>query len=404
MDISKVENVNKGKIVVIKGQSRYNVLRLACDLIAKGFEENGYQVAIIDSLDENMTTQKFIDILIEEMKNNGKFIFSYNALFHNFIIDGKVSLYDQLGYPTLGLLVDHPYHHKERLECSQSDNIYIGVVDHDHVTYINTYYPNLKHVSFLPHFSFQSNSYIPYEKRSIDVYYPGSYKNPKDFNQNLNTLPDVFKKVATSVYKLLLTHSNLTLENALRIYFSSIKFKYNNEDFLEVINLINFVDLWVRSYQRDLIVRTILDAGINLTVSGKGWEPLEEIYKDNLHNVGREGLDIEENIKVIADSKILFNTFPNFKNGTHERIFTAMRNGCVCLTDPSGYTMEHFEDGENIIYYDLDKISEIPSIIQNILNNPIEAKRIAENGLAKASVEYNEKNTSKHILTFMGLE
>lgn len=393
-------NTSKGKILIIKGQSQYNVLRYASDLIAKGFEENGYQVVIFDGLKKDITPNEISD----EMKDNGKLIFSYNALLHDFSIDGNTSIYDQLGYPTLGYLVDHPYYHKGRLKCSHGNTIFISVVDYDHVDYIKSFYPEIKHVTFLPHFSFQCEYFIPYAKRSIDIYYPGSYKNPDDFNQNLNMLPDIFQRVSVYVFNLILNNPNLTLEHALKSYFTSIKFEYSSEEFMEIINKLFFVDQWVRNYRRDKIIRTILDAGINITVSGKGWEHLESIYKGNLQVIGRDGLDIEENIRQIADSKILINTFPEFKNGTHERIFTAMINGCVCLTDASGYTLEHFQNYEHLVYYNLDNIHEIPNIILDLLNNPMKAEKIAQNASLKASTEYSVKNNAKRILDVIGLQ
>lgn len=392
----------KGKIVILEGQSQYNVLNKACHLMAQGMEENGYQVKVLD-LTQFSDFQSLAEAIITEMNDSGLFLMSFNAIYHDVQLNDGTSFYGKLGYKTLGFLVDHPYYHKARVERAQEENIYIGCIDPDHVSYINHYYPSIKHTAFLPHFSFQSDHLIPYEERTIELYYPGSYKNPEEYKNNLAQLPKVFADIAAEAFKRMLKDKNLTLEEALKRYLASVNFEYSQEDFVEIIGQIYFVDHYVRDWRRDSIVRTILKAGIDITVSGKGWDDLKREYP-NLHIIGEAGLDIEENIEAIANSKILFNTFPNFKNGTHERIFTAMRNGCVCLTDPSGYLLEQFENNEDLVYYDIDKIDRLPAIVRDLLENPEKAMRIAENGYKKACMEYNEKNTAKRILEFMGYE
>jgi glycosyltransferase involved in cell wall biosynthesis len=391
-----------GKIVLLKGISTYNVLRLACDLMARGFEENGYQTVIIDA--PTYSNNALLEKIYNEMRDNGLFVFSFNAIYHDLLLENNNTMYNEFGCPTIGFLVDHPYYQKSRVEASQNENIYLGCIDPDHVAYIHNYYPKFKHVSFLPHFSFQAEELIPYEKRKLEIFYPGSYTNPERYQSNFAKLPQVFRNIATEVFERISTETELTLEEALRRYLAFIKFEYSAEDFIEIVNQIYFVDHLVRDYRRDRIVRTILDAGIGLTVSGAGWDEMELIYKDKLHIIGKDGLDIEENIQWIADTKILFNTFPNFKNGTHERIFTGMRNGCVCLTDPSGYLLEKFENNKDLVYYNIKKIEELPEIIRKLLNEPERAMQISENAYQKTCMEYNEKNTAKKVLDFMGFE
>jgi|GEM_PF-337451 hypothetical protein len=392
----------KGKILIIEGVSQYNVLNKACHLMKKGLIENGYEVEILDG-SEYTDVSSFAEVVMTEMRDNGLFLMSFNAIFHDFVFQNKVSLFGTLGFPTLGFLVDAPFYQKPRVEGAQEDNIYIGCVDHDHVSYINRYYQRIKHVGFLPHFSFEAENLIPYEERTINLYYPGSYVDPGDYTNNLNDLPKVFADIAMEIFHKLLNDSKLTLDVALENYLKSVNFECSPEEFVEIIDQIHFVDHMIRDWRRDLIVRSILDGGIEVTVCGKGWSKLKEHYP-NLNIIGDQGIDIDENVKIIANSKILFNTFPNFKNGTHERIFTAMRNGCVCLTDSNIYTQEHFTENENIVYYDLMKPERLKDIINDILNNPEKAKIIAENGRQKAITEYSEKATAKHVLKFMGLE
>lgn len=394
---------SKGKIVLVKGESQYNVLCLACDLIAKGFEENGYQTVVLQGFSIS-TLNNLYETIRNEMQDGGLFIFSFNALFHNMLLNENTSLYEFVGYPVFGFLVDHPCYHHTRLLNLAASNTYIGCFDMNHVDYVRRYYPKHKNVNFIPHFSFKAESFIPYENKSIDVYFPGSYRNTLTYNTDLEDMPKVFANIVKELITLQLMDKTLTLEEALRKHLASLNFKYTNEEFQELMDMAKLTDLYVRDYYREKIVRSILDAGIPLIVCGKGWEKLKEEYLELLAIVGDGGLDIEDNVKLISDSKIIINVFPSIKNGTHERIFTAMRNCSICFSNSNKYLNENFSDGDNIVLYDIDKIDEIPDKIKWILNEPDKAKIIAENGYHKAYKEYDEKHTARRVLDIMGME
>lgn len=164
------------------------------------------------------------------------------------------------------------------------------------------------------------------------------------------------------------------------------------------------IDHYIRSYYRDKIIRTILESGICLTVCGQGWEQLKETYPENLNILGTEGLDIEDNVRLIANSRILLNILPSFKNGTHERIFTAMLNKCICLTNPNIYFEEHFKDNEEILYYRLDNLETLPLIIGHALQNPDKMKQLVDKAYILASDNYTPKHISRYVLKEMGVE
>jgi len=402
MNALKLEEATKGKIVLIKGQSRYNVLRLACDVMARGFEEQGYDTVTID-LAFVTNLEEMVDIINKEMADRGLFVFSFNALCHEVYNANDIALYDWLDYPVYGFLVDYPYFHHSRLCLTQSDKITIGCVDYNHVTYLEQYYPNIKHVHFVPHFSFQNKELEPYGSRVIDIFFPGSFDNPQIHLDTLKQLPEVFYNIAKSIIAMMLKDINLTVEEALRLYLASVYFTYSESEFVEIMDQIYILDHYIRSYYRDKIIRTILDAGITLTVCGQGWEQLKETYSENLNVIGTEGLDIEDNVKLIANSKILLNILPSFKNGTHERIFTSMLNKCICLTNPNQYFEQHFKDKEEILYYRLDALETLPAIIEHALLSSDEMSQITERAYQVALDNYSMKHVAGIVLKQMGV-
>ena len=75
---------------------------------------------------------------------------------------------------------------------------------------------------------------------------------------------------------------------------------------------------------------------------------------------------------------------PWFKDGAHDRIFTAMLSGAVSITDPSRYLIERFENARDIIFYDLTNMDVMVENIRFLLEHPKMAAEIADNGRKKA--------------------
>lgn len=75
---------------------------------------------------------------------------------------------------------------------------------------------------------------------------------------------------------------------------------------------------------------------------------------------------------------------PWFKDGAHDRIFTAMLQKSVALTDDSKYLREEFKDGEDIVYFSLEERKYLPDIVHRLLRDEENAMRIAGNGYRQA--------------------
>ena len=83
MSDEQMMNNSRGRILVVKGVSKYNVLRRAAEETAKGFESCGYEVEIADS------TQPDFDVMML-FKNSYDMIFMPQAsLFSVTLRDGR---------------------------------------------------------------------------------------------------------------------------------------------------------------------------------------------------------------------------------------------------------------------------------------------------------------------------
>ncbi|MDE7062392.1 MAG: glycosyltransferase, partial [Lachnospiraceae bacterium] len=89
-------------------------------------------------------------------------------------------------------------------------------------------------------------------------------------------------------------------------------------------------------------------------------------------------------VEVVRNAKLALNTMPWFKDGAHDRIFTAMLNGAVALTDPSIYLKERFTDEKDLRFYELKELTELPAIAEDALLYPGRMERLTNEAYERA--------------------
>ena len=137
-------------------------------------------------------------------------------------------------------------------------------------------------------------------------------------------------------------------------------------------------------------------AGVHVDVYyGEEWKEIEGKYPDYI--TVHEKIAPEECLKLMHNSKITLNIQPWFKYGSHERIYNAMLNGSVCVTDTSEYLQKHFKHGRDIIFYELNDLDGLVKSVKMLLENPYYAKGIIENQ-KKAAADSIWQNRIHNIL------
>ena len=89
---------------------------------------------------------------------------------------------------------------------------------------------------------------------------------------------------------------------------------------------------------------------------------------------------------------------PNFKAGSHDRVFSGQLNGAVSLTDPTTLLLSEYQHDKNILFYDLNHMDEISSMVDSHLDKPDELKKIAQGGFNIANANHTWANIAKLIL------
>lgn len=133
-----------GRVVLFKGQSQYDVLRIFIDQLGKGFKEQNKEVVIVDLLANDVLQQ-----LQNAFQKPCDFVFAFNAMGIELQVNNR-SLYDVMNVPFIASLVDDPVYHLSRLE-QPVENMLITCVDRAHMNFINSYYGGQRTCVFLPH-------------------------------------------------------------------------------------------------------------------------------------------------------------------------------------------------------------------------------------------------------------
>ena len=86
------------------------------------------------------------------------------------------------------------------------------------------------------------------------------------------------------------------------------------------------------------------------------------------------------------------------KNALTERIANSMLQKAVVITDRNPYLESQFQDGQDIIYYDLDQMDKLPARIQRLLQSPERISEIGENGYQKAAKYHTWDCRAKELI------
>lgn len=157
------------------------------------------------------------------------------------------------------------------------------------------------------------------------------------------------------------------------------------------------LDWMVRMHYRELVIKELLNSGLEVNVIGRGWNDFPVSNTQKLNILG-ERVPFKETFKYMENTKINLNVMPCFKKGTHDRVFNSLLLKSVCLTDTSTWLEENFTDGKDIAFYSLEDLKSLPDRVNMLLDNDKLAKEIAENGSIKVEKQFVWENIVDKIL------
>lgn len=334
------------------------------------------------------------------------------------LADGR-NLWETLEVPCFDFLVDHPMYYADSLDHAPAQTTVL-CADRTHTDYVRRFYPRVHAARFLPTGGCEvsadtknaaGETGADWAKREIDVLFIGSYKyNTAQAEDDL----------ARCITEHLIAHPGHTFEQAIELCLKegggengAGNESFETEPFTdvrlkEIIEKYRFTETNLTSLYRKTLMEEIVNAGIDIHVYGNGWEQTSLPQHPCFHL--HAPVSFEEGLTLMAQSKIVLNHMAWFKHGSSERIFNAMAQGAVCITDSSAYLDDILKDEVNCRLYTLPEIlpagsagagahSEatrhaIAERIAELLSDPDTASAIAAEGQKTAS----QHTWRKHLL------
>ncbi|MBR4708229.1 MAG: glycosyltransferase family 1 protein [Pseudobutyrivibrio sp.] len=264
--------------------------------------------------------------------------------------------------------------------------------------YIQKYYPHIKSVTVTPMtgelaFGKDSIDWDGYEERPYDILFSGTYTAPERLATAIKKMPEFLQENVYTLIDMMLKDSTLTIENAVESLAKNEIYDYINSDLPLHTQTFYLADAYVRCINRKKLVEALDKCSNNLHLFGALWEELA-LKHATLH---RE-IPFNLTFTVFAKSKISVNIMPNFKAGSHDRVFSAQLNGAVSLTDPTTLLLKEYEDKKNILFYDLKDINAATEILNSSLKDLSQLKKIAQAGYEVASKRHTWANISDLII------
>lgn len=346
------------------------------------FQKIGYQTFLFDQRCEEESMEKltdftgFSDTILVTFNFEG---ISMDACFY----DGDLHLFwDTRDVICVNIAVDHPFYYNELIEV-HPEKFYQVSIDKFHRDYLKKFYPKVKSDIFLPLGGtslYPDNNYPSAEDRQYDVLFTGNFTPKEEFDQYIERNGDEYAAFYRSMLDELIANpdkaDDVVMESHLRREFPDAP---DNDICTTIANMI-FIDTYIRFYFREKVVKTLLEHQIHVHCIGKGWDRLVCNYPEYLtYEEDQASLGC---LKRMTRAKISLNVMPWFKNGAHDRVFNAMANGAVCVTDHSIYLDEQLTDEENVLFYDLKEIDALPQRIKSLLNDSQKQTEIAKNAYA----------------------
>lgn len=357
---------------------------IAC--LKDAFESFGYPVEVCD-LSERME-MKLESIL--ERQENYLFAIDFNSLLPRLELEDGQPYLEALQIPFYDYLVDHPlYHHPGLIRIPAKHSVIC--IDTCHLDYIRQYYPSVTNSFCLPLGAMQAEFERSFSQKRLELLFLGTYDSEEDFYQEFSTYPPKRKQEVSALIELMQADSELTQEEALKIYLESQEEAISPKEFAIRLNHDYLADFYLRNKNRKETVLAAAESKIPFTLIGHGWKEVKGL--DKKHVQIYNGIGFAASIQMIADAKILLNSTPLFHGGLHDRVYSALMNHTVCLTENSRFARQRFSDGEEIVFYETDSLSMLPDKIISLSENPQKAIEIAEYGFE--SVKKNDTWTKR---------
>ncbi|MEG0962474.1 MAG: glycosyltransferase [Lachnospiraceae bacterium] len=381
---------NTCPILLYKGDAVcYNILNIFAEEFAKALEKKGQRIEIFDVEKDGIgEIVRYIGRRFKAVIGVQSYVFSVKMKNETEYVNNLI-----LG-PKYNFVFDHPLWMKPHLECDVKD-YHILVLDKNYKIFTEKYYQ--KDAVFFP-----PAGMFPKEREEKEKKYRfsfvGTWGSYREELKIIRELDDGKRFLANRFLLIMKKNPNMTAEEAFHQGLSYYGIDAE-EKFISIMHEFRRVVYCMIHYYREKTVRTLLDAGISLDVFGDSWEGASFCQHKNL--ICHPSVTVEEGIEIMRESELTLNVMSWHKAGFTERIANGMLGKTVVVTDKTDYLIEEFEDGKDIILFDLEALEELPNRVKEILQNKEQQKQITERAYQKAVAHHTWGKRAEDFLELL---
>ncbi|MEI8366229.1 MAG: glycosyltransferase [Parachlamydiaceae bacterium] len=365
---------NIRKVCLITNFNFYESKRYFTEKLAEAMRRHDIETKIVDVRQAVLGAET-----IQAIRNfDPDFTCSFNS-FES--IGNKEYIWDLIKIPHISFLVDPSFY---STGLTNSDYSILTCVDRSDCDAVRS--TGFERVFFWPHAIERELAPTGHEKRIYDVVLLGScydYESLRVAWQQRN--PASLNKVLDDAIDIVFSNERISLAQALVQAWSASHLDPQGVDFS---TLYYYLDNYTRGKDRVELVRSIHDAHVHVfgelatdnAVGILNWHHYLSSQKNvTVHppTLFGEGMD------VLKQSKIVLNSMPFFRDGSHERIFTGLACGCLPLTSESLYLREQFVEGKELLFYQAARRSDVNALVNEWLGNEEKRQKAVQCGREK---------------------
>lgn len=369
--------------------NRYFVEKFADAMLRKGIET---KILDVNSLS--------IDHLKEIIEFAPDFTLSFNSIKP---IRSGYYFWDFLRIPHLFILLDPPFFYDQSMY--ESKNLMLSCVDRNDVKAVKE--AGFGKVFFLPHAASIDIAFDEKAERKYDAVFIGTCHDYESIRNHWQTnYSKEISQILEDASALIFCNERLSLTQALQQAWQASERKLQSNEQQIYSKCFYLLDRYTRGKDRVELIRSITDAQIHIfgalaskdidPFGQKGWEG----YLANQSNVVlHPSINFKDSLEVLKQAKIVLNSSPFFRDGSHERIFMSLACGAFPVTSESLFFRQEFIDGEDILFYQgLDR-KNINDRINMLLQNEAKRQLGVRQGRKKVLTHHTWDNRVDSLIT-----
>jgi len=285
--------------------------------------------------------------------------------------------------------VDHPMYYADSLDTAPQRTTLL-CADKTHAAYALRFYSKIDRAIFFPTGGEIAQApEFTWQNRPMDVLFIGSYKEHTDV---ISDEADVF------LTQYLQNHTDEPFESALEAFANKVSTTSASDDTLKaLVEAHRFSETNLTARYRKDILKQLAENHITVHVYGSGWEKTGLSKYPNF--VLHAPVSFRDGLALMSQAKIVLNHMAWFKHGSSERIFNAMSQGALCLTDSSAFLENILTDDKNCALYSLDesKTGSIAERIKKLLSSEESWQKIARSGYETSQEHTWHSHMSRYL-------